>query len=208
VQVSRFFLEFRISSAPIIDEDGRLIGIVSERDLMAAAKLQNPQLIRIGDIMRENVITYEIDTPLQVIWEFLARVSIRGVLIVDKGSPVGYIGRQTILRWLANSVWARSETRLEIAHSRQDRIENIAQVAQMLEEEAGHIGASIRTLEPFEQQALVVGTVSRMQELINDLLASSGGLTNSSQVGRDSRERETEDYQVDTVDEILTSGPH
>ncbi|MEX1040465.1 MAG: diguanylate cyclase [Pirellulaceae bacterium] len=211
VDVSYFFLQFRISSAPVIDEEGRLIGIVSEKDLMSAAKQQNPQLIRIRDIMRNNVVTYDAETPLQVIWEFLARVSIRGVVIVDHGSPVGYIGRQSILRWLANSVWARSEVNTDVAHGRLERIQTIAHVSQMLEEEAGHIGQVIQDLPPFEQQALVVGTVSRMQELINDLLSSSGGLTLSCHQGRERTKSECGETQQrlhGLLGNMLTSGPH
>jgi len=211
VDVSHFFLQFRISSAPVIDDEGRLIGIVSEKDLMSAAKQQNPQLIRIRDIMRKNVVTYDADTPLQVIWEFLARVSIRGVVIVEQGCPVGFIGRQTILRWLANSVWARDEVNTDVAHSRYERIQTIAHVSQMLEEEAGHIGKVIQDLPPFEQQALVVGTVSRMQELINDLLSSSGGLTLSCQHGREKPPAEfgeTRQGLHGLLDNMLTTGPH
>lgn len=211
VDVSYFFLQFRISSAPVINDEGRLIGIVSEKDLMSAAKQQNPQLIRIRDIMRKNVVTYDANTPLQVIWEFLARVSIRGVVIVDQGEPVGYIGRQSILRWLANSVWARDEVNTDVAHSRNERVQTIAHVSQMLEEEAGHIGNVIQDLPPFEQQALVVGTVSRMQELINDLLSSSGGLTLSCQHGREKPPTDsgaTRQGLHGQLDDMLTTGPH
>lgn len=211
IDVSYFFLQFRISSAPVVDDEGRLIGIISEKDLMSAAKQQNPQLIRIRDIMRKNVITYNADTPLQMIWEFLARVSIRGVVIVDDGGPVGYIGRQTILRWLANSVWARDEVNTDVAHSRHVRIQTIAHVSRMLEEEAGHIGKVIQDLPPFEQQALVVGTVSRMQELMNDLLACSGGLTLSCQHGRDklaTDRGETAQGLHSELGKVLTTGPH
>ena len=54
--------------------------------------------------MRPNVISYEEDTPIRVIYEFLCRVSIRGVVITKDGRPTGTISRNSLLRWFRDWV--------------------------------------------------------------------------------------------------------
>jgi len=44
------------------------------------------------------VICYEEDTPIRVIYEFLCRVSIRGVVITKNGQPSGIVSRSSLLR--------------------------------------------------------------------------------------------------------------
>ena len=58
--------------------------------------------------MRPNVICYEEDTPIRVIYEFLCRVSIRGVVITSKGHPVGTISRSSLFRWFRDWVVSRN----------------------------------------------------------------------------------------------------
>jgi signal-transduction protein with cAMP-binding, CBS, and nucleotidyltransferase domain len=55
-------------------------------------------------VMRANTISYEEDTPIRVIYEFLCRVSIRRVVITKNGIPMGTIGRNSLLQWFRNWV--------------------------------------------------------------------------------------------------------
>jgi signal-transduction protein with cAMP-binding, CBS, and nucleotidyltransferase domain len=48
--------------------------------------------------MRSNVICYEEETPIRVIYEFLCRVSLRSVVITKDGQPTGVVNRSSLLR--------------------------------------------------------------------------------------------------------------
>jgi predicted transcriptional regulator len=103
---ARFFLQSGTSSTPVLDADGGLVGFLSEKDMMVAMISPGWWQRPLGGVMRPNVICYEEDTPIRMIYEFLCRVSIRGVVITRKGSPVGFIGRSSLFRWFRN--WAVS----------------------------------------------------------------------------------------------------
>lgn len=48
--------------------------------------------------MRSNVICYEEETPIRVVYEFLCRVSLRGVIISKDVRPTGVVNRSSLLR--------------------------------------------------------------------------------------------------------------
>lgn len=102
-----FFLKTRIESLPVVDENNHLIGMVSEKTFIPLignlARWQEP----IGDSVSPNVISYPVDTPVQVVYDFLCRVSARQVLLMDGQTPVGFVNRTPLLRWLRNQ-WAVS----------------------------------------------------------------------------------------------------
>jgi diguanylate cyclase (GGDEF)-like protein len=180
---ANYFLKFRIPSAPVVDNSGQLVGILSEKDLMSIMLGPHWWTIPIRDVMKRNVVCYEEETPALAIYEFLARVVIRGVVIVKHGRPTGLITRGCLLRFFMSLLAARrtegvfpevdataSELVERMGQGRfQDRI---AQTVRSLAAEAcdmeQRLGASEADLVP-----CVVGGASRVQELVIDLLAMS-----------------------------------
>ena len=94
------FLQSGASSTAVLDANGMLAGFVSERDLMAAMTAPDCWRRPLSAVMRPNVIAYDEDTPIRVIYEFLCRVSIRGVIITSKGRPAGAVNHRSLLAWL------------------------------------------------------------------------------------------------------------
>lgn len=104
------FLRTRVNSMPVVDAEGKLIGIVSEKDIMATVPSLGEWGQPIRAVMRPNVICYGEGTPLRVIYDFLCRVSIRRIVVVAPDRrPVGTISRSTLLRWFRDLVLARYE---------------------------------------------------------------------------------------------------
>jgi CBS domain-containing protein len=105
-EAARLFLQSGIPSMPVLDADGTLTGFISEKDLMAATVSADSWQRPLSSVMRPNVICYEEDTPIRVIYEFLCRVSLRGVVITKNGQPTGTVNRNSLLRcfheWGAN----------------------------------------------------------------------------------------------------------
>jgi CBS domain-containing membrane protein len=100
----------RIRHIPIVD-DGKLIGIISERDLIGAAanrifglKQKNKSAllksVRIKDIMRKRVVTMDPDTPIKEAAHLMAAKKIGCVPVVREGALVGLVTTTDVLRYV------------------------------------------------------------------------------------------------------------
>lgn len=105
-QAAGFFCRFRVNSVPVVDDSGRLAGILSEKDLLAEMMMPQGWQRRVSDVMKTSVVSYGEDTPILKIHEFLCRVTIRRVIVVRDGYPVGVISRGILLRWFHERVLA------------------------------------------------------------------------------------------------------
>jgi acetoin utilization protein AcuB len=94
--------EERVRRFPVVDKRGRLIGIVSERDLLHAAPSDATSLsvwelnyllskITVGKVMTRDVITITEDTPLEEAARIMADHKIGGLPVVRDGEVVGII---------------------------------------------------------------------------------------------------------------------
>jgi len=108
--VADCFLKTRFESLPVINHEGKLVGIVSETELIAMIGQIERWASPIKDLLFSNVVSYPSDTPIRKIVDFLNRTSVRRVMIVQDGMLVGYISRTQLLRWLRNQ-WATSSGR-------------------------------------------------------------------------------------------------
>ena len=94
-EVARTLLAHRISAVPVINEEGELLGIVSEGDLMRRAEAGT-------DVMTRSVITATPETPLGEIATLLEKNRIKRVPIVQNGKVVGIVSRANLLQALAS----------------------------------------------------------------------------------------------------------
>jgi diguanylate cyclase (GGDEF)-like protein len=180
---ANYFLKFRIPTAPVVDDNGQLVGILSEKDLMAIMLGPNWWKIPIRDVMKRNVVCYEEDTPTLAIFEFLSRVAIRGVVVVNQGTPTGLITRGCLLRFFMSLLAVRRNDGVfpevdEAATELVERMGNsqprdrIAQTVHSLAAESADLESRMARQDS-DQMACVVGGASRLQELVIDLLAIS-----------------------------------
>jgi CBS domain-containing protein len=90
------------SGIPIADENGRVVGMVTEYDLLKAAE-KGADLLETAaeEIMtRDPVITAELDTPVTDLLKVMVNQNIIRVPIVDKGELVGVVARCDVLKAL------------------------------------------------------------------------------------------------------------
>ncbi|MBC8357253.1 MAG: diguanylate cyclase [Planctomycetes bacterium] len=181
-RAARYFLRFRFNSAPVVDRDGKLVGILSERDVMSIMMWPKWWATKIKDVMKQNVVCYEETTTVASIYEFLCRVSLRGVIVVKEGRPTGMISRGSLLRWFTNLLAVTPSAVLDVPTVERppegdgpvsvNPRANVEMIARALSEEVEQlefrIGRETNDLVP-----AVVGGVSRIEELLNDLLAFS-----------------------------------
>jgi diguanylate cyclase (GGDEF)-like protein len=96
-QSAQFLLDNRINSVPVVDNDGRLVGIVSEKDLMTMMTSRDAWEQPVKFAMTPNVVAYDENYSVESIYKFLMRSPIRRVVIVRADQPVGVISRGTLL---------------------------------------------------------------------------------------------------------------
>jgi CBS-domain-containing membrane protein len=123
--VAHLLLTNRISAVPVVDSDGKVIGIVSEGDLMRRAEagtgrrrswwlslLTGKEVLaaqyvkehsrKVADVMTRDVITATPDTPLPDIANILEKNSIKRVPIIKDRKMVGLVSRANLLQALAS----------------------------------------------------------------------------------------------------------
>lgn len=117
----------RISGAPVLDRDGKLIAVVTESDLIDQNKkvhiptmisfldsvvyLERPDKMKedikkmagttVRDIYSAKLVTVEEDTPLDEIASIMAEKNVHTLPVLSAGRLVGVIGKTDIIRTLA-----------------------------------------------------------------------------------------------------------
>jgi CBS domain-containing protein len=117
-------LEKKISGLPVVDDAGRLVGIVSEGDFLRRAEtgtqrkrprwlefLMGPGRLadqyvkthgrKVSDVMTTGVRTVSEDAPIEDVVGAMERYRVKRVPVLRDGKPVGLITRANLLRMLA-----------------------------------------------------------------------------------------------------------
>jgi len=96
-EVTRVLYYHGFSGLPVIDEERRVIGMVSEADILARKTGQDT----VRDIMSAPVYTVSEDTPVEEIAALLTERKIKRVPVIREGRLVGIVSRADIVRALA-----------------------------------------------------------------------------------------------------------
>lgn len=124
-EVAKILLERRISAVPVVDDQGKIVGIVSEGDLMhraeagterrhawwlrgfigdetLAAEYVKAHARNVADVMTRIVISASPDSPLHEIAALMERNAIKRVPIVKDGYLVGVVSRANLIQAVAS----------------------------------------------------------------------------------------------------------
>jgi CBS domain-containing protein len=87
-------------SVPIVDENNKLVGIVSEFDLLAALrKGKKLQDVAAGEILTANPVSETQDTDVVTLMDVLQNNHLIRVPVLDKvGNLIGIVARRDLLR--------------------------------------------------------------------------------------------------------------
>jgi CBS domain-containing protein len=147
-EVAKLLIEERISAVPVVDKAGKIVGIVTESDLMRRAEIGTERhysgwlslladartlaadyvkshAASVKDVMTRGVKTAAPDTPLYEIAELFEKHHIKRLPIVSKsGDLVGIVSRANIIQAIA-SVRPRLEVSLPDAAIRSQLLDEL-----------------------------------------------------------------------------------
>lgn len=122
-EAAKLLVQHKISAVPVIDASGKLVGIISEGDLMRrpeAGTDRHPSWwlslfispeeqthnyvrshgLRASDVMTRHVVTVREDTPLEEVARLLEKHRIKRVPVVRGSQVVGIVSRADLLHGL------------------------------------------------------------------------------------------------------------
>ena len=125
-EVAKLLLEKHISAVPVLDDKGKLVGIVSEGDLLhrveagterhrswllqgffendtLAAEYVKAHGRKVSDVMTRRVITATPQTPLHEVATLLEKNAIKRLPILENGRLVGIVSRANLLQAVASA---------------------------------------------------------------------------------------------------------
>jgi CBS domain-containing protein len=95
VHVADVLTEHRISAAPVVDDAGAVVGLVSEHDLLAKPAVQA------SDLMTTAIISVSPDCPVSDVRHLLVERRIRQVPVLLDGRLVGIVSRGDVVATMA-----------------------------------------------------------------------------------------------------------
>lgn len=125
-ELARILADNKISGVPVVDGEGKIIGIVTESDLIDRAKkvhiptvmrlfdsylfLESPERMEkdlkkmsastVKDICNNKVVSVAPDTPLDEIATLMSEKKVHTLPVLDNGELKGIIGKTDIIRTL------------------------------------------------------------------------------------------------------------
>jgi len=126
VNAAKILLENRINGAPVMDETGKLVGILCQSDLIAQQKklpipsfftfldglitltsmkqmekeVQKIAAVTVAQAMTPNPVTVQPDTDIEALAALMIDQSFHTIPVVEEGELLGIVGKEDILKTL------------------------------------------------------------------------------------------------------------
>ena len=194
---ARRMLDVGVSALPVVDTTGRLVGIISEGDLLRRAETGTERrnswwlgLVaspgerarefikshgsRVGDVMSRQVLTTGPETPVDEIATLLEEHGIKRVPIIDGDKLVGIVSRADLLRALAVRKLTASAPRPSDAQLR-DAIDKVllgkrivgGNVSVVVDGGIAHFWGTVETNDERRALGVVAETVPGVAAVVN-----------------------------------------
>jgi len=145
-EVLAMFKKEHIRRAPVI-KNGKMVGIVSESDLLNASPSQVTSLsvwelnyliskATVKDVMSKKVVTVDKDTPIEEAARIMADQKIGGIPVVSSGKVVGIITETDLFKAFLELMGARQKA-TRVTATIPDRPGELAKITKAIAESGG-----------------------------------------------------------------------
>lgn len=102
VTVAERMARNRVGAVLVVDDQGNLIGLVSERDLLTRviAEHYDPETTGIGDIKTEHPVTVDVNQSLKEALAIFRQRRFRHLPVTENGKPVGILSTSDLHEFL------------------------------------------------------------------------------------------------------------
>jgi CBS domain-containing protein len=144
MRAAQVMLQNKISGLPVVEPDGRLVGMVTEGDFLRRGELgtqrRRPRWLefligpgrlaneyvhacghKVSEIMTASPLTITANTPLEEVVELMERRRVKRLPVIEDGKVIGVVSRANLLHALASLARDAKETTADDAAIR-DRI--------------------------------------------------------------------------------------
>ena len=168
-----------VQRLPVLDGDGNLVGIISEKNITSAAADMEVSIvefalllskIKVGDVMTKEVITVSVDDPVEMAARKMSDNDISILPVVDNnGKLVGVVSRSDLFRLLLELFGTRHYG-IRVTFRIKDQKGVIAKLAIALEKIGANI-VSIGNLDSDQGYSTIIMKINGVEEsLIKDAL--------------------------------------
>ena len=169
-----------VQRLPVLDNDGNLVGIISEKNITSAAADRKVSIvefalllskIKVGDVMTKEVITVSVDDPVELAARKMSDNDISILPVVDNnGKLVGIVSRSDLFRLLLELFGTRHYG-IRVTFRIKDQKGVIAKLAIALEKIGANI-VSIGNLDSDQGYSTIIMKINGVDEnLIKDTLS-------------------------------------
>jgi len=96
--------EHDITGLPVVDDDGHLVGVITEKDVMGLLSDQDLASHKVKDYMTEQVVSFDEEEDLIAICECLVNNHFRRVPILSQDRLAGIISRRDLIKYIMEPI--------------------------------------------------------------------------------------------------------
>ena len=99
-RVCKILVTQKLSGIPVVDKEDRLVGFVSERDIIMAASKGDFQDKKVSDVMVKKVVSIEENAPADQLSQLFTDKPFRYIPVTKSDRLVGIVSRKDVINKL------------------------------------------------------------------------------------------------------------
>ena len=169
---ARRLMDLKLDSLPVVDDEGKPVGFVTEQDLMNSLLSSAGAEQRIADCGPLAAAIFDESASAEEIASFFSRSGMQRVVIVCQSLPIGVVSRRTLLRWLFNHGLKQRLSTSQRAETKRVQSSDLDRSITELQTRILRLVEIRETACGDELSSSVIGEATRIQESVESLLIS------------------------------------